>query len=506
MFGIFKKKKTKSHIAMQIESKGLDQVTTEIASGLARQLSGTGYMYHFILAELDGASMGNEKSKKLARESGIAEAEYKGQHQFEHPLIDGPNGAKTIMDMACLGMIEQNDLMVDFRLITLDKLMRQIEVGKYHKDSELVYEELDGDRFWKWVKTNFLRVEFEPKEIKKWGEIRELGFAANELSELPDDVLVHAGLVELSLWENNFSSVPECIFSFNQLTRLNLGYNKITLLSKNICKLKNLKKLGLEHNQLTGFPSEIGELKNLKILELGHNLLTDFPSEIVKLEKLEQLYINNNCLVAIPKEIENMTALKHISLSENNLSELPDEILNLKNLKTIELQDNNFTKESVNRWIEKFRDTQCKISFGYQKNQMAKPIRVVENVKGGHPEDSVLEMYLNSVDGQVLTNMFQWHISVADEDDFVSTTLTNQKYSKVRIYDGLNAIDSFGNITPIQMDLNSKSPSDENELIEWIKIIYIETCRKYGLIPNSKLRILSVSTGGNEKTIQFGER
>lgn len=136
MFGIFKKKKVKSHLAMQIESKGLDQVTTEIVGGLMRQLSGTGYMYRFVLAELDGASMGNEKSRKFARESGIAESEYKGQHQFEHPLIDGPNGAKTIMDMACLGMIDQQDLVVDFRLMTLDKLMRKVEVGRYDNDKE----------------------------------------------------------------------------------------------------------------------------------------------------------------------------------------------------------------------------------------------------------------------------------------------------------------------------------------------------------------------------------
>ena len=41
---MFKKKKAKSHLAMKIESKGLDQVTTEVVGGLMRQLSGSGYM------------------------------------------------------------------------------------------------------------------------------------------------------------------------------------------------------------------------------------------------------------------------------------------------------------------------------------------------------------------------------------------------------------------------------------------------------------------------------
>jgi hypothetical protein len=135
MLGIFKSKaKPKSHLAMQIESKGLDQVTTEVVDGLMRKLSKTGYMFNFILAELDGASMGNEEAQRFARESGIPASEYKGAHLFEHPLIDGPDGAKTIMDAACLGMLDAPDIMLDFRLTTIDKLMRKVEVGKYNND------------------------------------------------------------------------------------------------------------------------------------------------------------------------------------------------------------------------------------------------------------------------------------------------------------------------------------------------------------------------------------
>lgn len=134
MFGIFKKRKPKSHLVLQIESRGLDEVASEIVGGLMRQLSKTGYMFNFILAEIDGASMGNEQAQRFAKESGIPESEYKGAHLFEHPLIDGPNGAKTLMDAACIGMLEHPKLMLDFRLTVLDKLMRRVEVGKYNTD------------------------------------------------------------------------------------------------------------------------------------------------------------------------------------------------------------------------------------------------------------------------------------------------------------------------------------------------------------------------------------
>lgn len=134
MFGMFKSKKPKSHLAMQIEARGLEEITSEIVGGLMRQLSKTGYMFNFILAEVDGASMGNERAQRFARDCGIAESEYKGAHLFEHPLIDGPNGAKTLMDAACVGMLDDPKLMLDFRLMVLDKLMRRVEVGKYNTD------------------------------------------------------------------------------------------------------------------------------------------------------------------------------------------------------------------------------------------------------------------------------------------------------------------------------------------------------------------------------------
>ena len=106
MFGMFKSKKTKSHLAAQIEARGMDEVTNEIVGGLMQKLSKTGYMFNFILAEVDGASMGNEKSQGFAKTCGIPEAEYKGAHLYEHPLIDGPDGAKTLMDAACIGMLD----------------------------------------------------------------------------------------------------------------------------------------------------------------------------------------------------------------------------------------------------------------------------------------------------------------------------------------------------------------------------------------------------------------
>jgi len=249
----------------------------------------------------------------------------------------------------------------------------------------------------------------------------------------------------------------------------------------------------------------IGLLKKLKILDLGQNQLVSLPRAIGELTNLEQLIVHNNNLSDLPKEIGKLTALKHISLYENNLSDLPDEILNLNNLKTIELQDNNFTNEDVKKWTDRFSNTECKISFGYQKDDISDPIYVEKHIKGGSLDDSFLEIHLNSKDGDTVSNIFHWSSSGSDEDDFLTIYMANTKYNKISIREGLNAINQENNIVPINMELDAEIPSAEDELIGWVKIAYMETCNEHNLKPNSKLRIVSVDSSGSEKTLQMME-
>jgi Leucine-rich repeat (LRR) protein len=261
--------------------------------------------------------------------------------------------------------------------------------------------------------------------------------------------------------------------------------------------------LNLGINQISELSRGIGRLKKLKILDLGQNKLVTLPRELGELINLEQLIVHNNNLTSIPKEIGDMAALKHISISDNDLSSLPDEIMNLNNLETIELQNNNFTSENVKKWTDRFGNTKCKISFGYQQGDISDPIYVEKNIKGGVLNDSFLEAHLNSKEGDTISNIFHW--SNSDEDDFSHMFMTNENYNKISIKKGLNAINQEGNIVPIKMELNIETPSAEDELIEWVKITYMKICNKHNLNPNPKLRIISVSIGGNTKTLEMME-
>ncbi|QVL49540.1 MAG: leucine-rich repeat domain-containing protein [Thiocapsa sp.] len=335
-------------------------------------------------------------------------------------------------------------------------------------------------KFWKWVQNNCSCVEFKPEKIKAWSELKKLELRSNDLSDLSDDISILTGLVDLSLSGNKFSIVPEIVFSLNELMFLNFGVNQISEL-----------------------PNGIGRLKKLKILDLGENKLISLPSEIGELKNLETLILNNNMLTSLPKEIGNMTALNQIYIWDNNLSSLPDEIMNLNNLESIDLQNNNFTNEDSKKWTDRFSNTKCRISFGYQKCNISDPIYAEKNIDGGSVEDSFSAIYLDSQYRDTVSAIFKW--SNLDEDDFFSAMIANDRYNKIIVNEGLNAFDSENNIVPIYMALNAETPSTEDELIQWVKIAYIQICDEYNLEPNSKLKIITVGTSGNKKTITMME-
>lgn len=338
-------------------------------------------------------------------------------------------------------------------------------------------------RLWKWLESNCTHVKFEPQKIGTYSDLEKLDLRSNNISELPDDISVLTGVDDLSIFHNNFSTVPKVVFELESLKWLNLGVN-----------------------HLAELPDDIGRLKNLIQLDLGKNQLVSLPSSIGKLTKLEQLVVHNNNLTSLPKEIGNMTALKHISIWDNNLRSLPEEIMNLNNLETIEIQRNNFTNENVEKWTDRLGNTKCRISFGYQQGNISDPIYVETNIKGGSPDDSLLAIYLNSIDGDTISNIFHWSKPDPEDDDMIGMMLADNRYNKIKVYKGLTAVDSKRNIVPVSMELNAETLSTEGELIQWVKLTYIQTCDEHNLKPNSKLRIVSVSNSRDEITLHLMER
>lgn len=488
---IYKNKKTNVNIRKEVfgddkmdnlNSDDEYKIVIEVTKGVNDRINSTQVARQFVLEELDAARQGNEKAVQFVKNSGFNTSEYEGAMLNSFEDVDGTNGPQQFLINSLMPYASDMDLMVNLRLQVVENVIDEWCLLEQDDTDTKASSNNTGNYFWDWVKNNCNCVKFEPEEIEKWSDLKKLELRSNDLAELSGDISVLTGLLDLSLFHNNLSIVPKVIFNLTELTKLNLGVNQISEL-----------------------PRGIRQLKKLRILDLGLNQLISLPSEIGKLINLEQLIIHENNLTSIPKEIGNMTALKHISIWDNDLSSLPDEIMKLKNLETIELQNNNFSDENVKKWIDKFSNTKCKISFGYQQGNISEPIYIETNIKGGTPEDSFFAMYLNSKDGDMVSNIFRWSTSAPEENDPFSTMMANSKYNKIIVNEGLNAIDSESNIVPVNIELNAETSSTEDELIQWVKLAYIQTCKEHNLKPNSKLSIVSVGSSGKRKSLKMME-
>lgn len=130
MFGLFGKNK-KTKVQEFVEKVGLDAATDHFSKMVLENLKDANLIRQLMLEEIEGASIGNETAKSFARSSGIKPEDYKGALNRSHPEIDGPNGAKTFLDDITMQLMPDRDLMVRFRLMIDDKLLKKTRLGKY---------------------------------------------------------------------------------------------------------------------------------------------------------------------------------------------------------------------------------------------------------------------------------------------------------------------------------------------------------------------------------------
>ena len=128
MFDIFRKK---SQVEKLIETDGIEHAADRFADIICRKLTNQDIAYQFILEELDGASKGNEASKRFASDSGIARENYLNALRNSTPEVDGPGGPQQLILGLCLELSKNPDQMAAFRCKIDDKILRRFGFGKY---------------------------------------------------------------------------------------------------------------------------------------------------------------------------------------------------------------------------------------------------------------------------------------------------------------------------------------------------------------------------------------
>lgn len=167
----------------------------------------------------------------------------------------------------------------------------------------------------------------------------------NQLDYLPKNIHKFCNLKHLDLSNNLFSEVPDSILQLISLKSFSARANELNVNSfpKNFGQLASLEVLNLSGNNFTTIPSQILELTQLRALYMGGNIIEELPCEIWKLERLEVLYLGGNRLTEIPAEMGKLQHLQSLVLCENRLENLPSTISSLKRLRSLALHKNLLT-------------------------------------------------------------------------------------------------------------------------------------------------------------------
>lgn len=158
-----------------------------------------------------------------------------------------------------------------------------------------------------------------------WNELKEAGFAHNNIKNLD-------GSLEFAPW----------------LERLDLSHNDIVDASPLNCLL-NLKYLNLSYNKIDRVPPFSGPIcDKLEVLVLRDNFIEDVR-DLYPLPKLKELDLRNNCIVdhstLIP--LINMTSLCKLSLEDNPICFHPQHRLRTVRFLNINAEKNDFNLDNL---------------------------------------------------------------------------------------------------------------------------------------------------------------
>jgi Leucine Rich Repeat (LRR) protein len=368
MVGIFGKKK-KSEVEKLIEQDGIEHATRRFSEVISKKLKTIDMAYQFILEEVEAASQGNNMAVNFAKSSGISLNEYKGAMKTATPEIDGADDPQQLLLRICSQLMDNTDLMAEFRVRIADNIMKQFFLGKYSSDKplgiskyETLKEYLSNEDIAETlilsasgVNQVSMTIASEVNEaVRLINYISSLidisgielinAITENEYDEQIQNVILekekqkdyeYAGddgewINELIAWADQHE-LPE-LQSFDSPAYRQTGF------PRNKKQIMSLEYLHLPSCNISQIPAGISNLKSLQAICLDENQITEIPSEICRLENLTRLDLDNNLISHLPKEIGRLRNLHTLSLQNNSIKDFPAEMKNLINLRKLDLK------------------------------------------------------------------------------------------------------------------------------------------------------------------------
>jgi len=167
------------------------------------------------------------------------------------------------------------------------------------------------------------------EEWSNWVNLEELDISHNFISSLPNSMNKWTKLRSLRIKQCKLIGLPDTLGQCDKLEKLNISYNQLQLLPESIMCLRVLEEFDLTQNEIAVLPEQFMYLTALKKLYIGRNTLKPSSvNSICGLTKLEDLFMPKNLLTSIPKEIGNLVNLRRFSCAGNKMKSLPVEAIN----------------------------------------------------------------------------------------------------------------------------------------------------------------------------------
>lgn len=177
-----------------------------------------------------------------------------------------------------------------------------------------------------------------PEKIFDLAESLEiLDLSNNRLSDLPD--LSRLKKLKIAFFSNNnFKKVPNAFKKCSELYMLGFKANQIELLDEDILP-STISWLILTDNKITTLPSTLGNLTKLRKCALAGNQIASLPASMQKCRELELIRLSANALEEIPSWLLKLPKLSWLAFSGNRCSIKNSVDIRKASLESLELQE-----------------------------------------------------------------------------------------------------------------------------------------------------------------------
>jgi hypothetical protein len=179
-----------------------------------------------------------------------------------------------------------------------------------------------------------------PESVVLMTNLRELNVLRNRLTSLPAKIGLMCSLQRLEVANNLLELMPISFGGLNMMERIDFECNQLRLLPENLDNMTSCRFLNVNHNRLTRLPRCLARMPSLTSLSATHNLISYIPADLTQNINIKILRLSCNKITVVPEKIGELKRLREFSVDWNDIKLLPLTFYQLRRLKTCRIDGN----------------------------------------------------------------------------------------------------------------------------------------------------------------------